>query len=301
MANYDINCPHCGGELEVEDEWAGMEVTCPSCQNDFVVPPGPEPVEANSQSAAYDVFCPHCGTELEVQDEWTGSEMTCPACQNGFTVPPRPMSRKLSKRTLILHRGNPSAQSADAIPPQYGTNSYAAPQGNYGGDQYTPDRRRRRRKHSSAQDLSFFDKWGINFCVIVGFFSPAGFIIGLVALYNGAIKGFLGYILLPVFLLFGIVGVHGCYLMNRVSNPNKKIYWTPYRKFVLPVFCIICFLLGLGISINFLFGFLLNGLSIKPYSVITLFFAINGMIWSIRGWVLFNTRAREDVDFEESK
>ena len=87
MANYNINCPHCGTELEVQDEWTGMEMSCPSCQNAFTVPPRPIPVKATSPAAAYDVNCPHCGTKLEVQSEWAGMQMTCPACRNGFVVP----------------------------------------------------------------------------------------------------------------------------------------------------------------------------------------------------------------------
>ena len=126
MAAFTLACPHCGTELEVQDEWTGMEMSCPSCQNDFVVPPGPEPVEATSQSAAYDVFCPHCGTELEVQDEWNGMEMTCPACQNTFTVPPRPapaeapVEVKPVKRTLSFRKKNPDPEPMHAIsqPPQ---------------------------------------------------------------------------------------------------------------------------------------------------------------------------------------
>ena len=36
MAVSNINCPHCGIALEVENEWQGMELTCPQCQRDFV-------------------------------------------------------------------------------------------------------------------------------------------------------------------------------------------------------------------------------------------------------------------------
>jgi len=31
-------CPHCEQRVEVEDEWAGMEVTCPTCQKAFALP-----------------------------------------------------------------------------------------------------------------------------------------------------------------------------------------------------------------------------------------------------------------------
>ena len=38
MAKFNINCPHCGGELEAQTEWTGEEVACPYCQKDFIVP-----------------------------------------------------------------------------------------------------------------------------------------------------------------------------------------------------------------------------------------------------------------------
>ena len=38
MAVFSIQCPHCGTELEVQDEWADMEVNCPFCQGIFIVP-----------------------------------------------------------------------------------------------------------------------------------------------------------------------------------------------------------------------------------------------------------------------
>ncbi|MBO4648803.1 MAG: hypothetical protein J5806_11680 [Lentisphaeria bacterium] len=123
MANYDMNCPHCGTELEVQDEWTGMEMSCPSCQNAFTVPPRPEPVEATSQSAAYDVFCPNCGSTLEVQSDCAGMQMSCPVCQNAFTVPPEPAAApaapqlKLAKRSLTLRRTTPEpAPSMYAVP-----------------------------------------------------------------------------------------------------------------------------------------------------------------------------------------
>ena len=43
MAAYNINCPHCSGTLEVQEEWAGMETTCPLCRNAFVISPRKKP------------------------------------------------------------------------------------------------------------------------------------------------------------------------------------------------------------------------------------------------------------------
>ena len=46
MSSFKIRCPHCGRKLELEEEWRGMECTCPVCDRDFVVPadtPAPPP------------------------------------------------------------------------------------------------------------------------------------------------------------------------------------------------------------------------------------------------------------------
>ena len=106
MATFSINCPHCGGTLEVQDEWAGVETACPLCSKAFIVPrreipaPPPPPQEqpaggysqaeqADSGAAASSVSCPHCGGTLEVQDEWAGMEVSCPLCSKRFVVPRR--------------------------------------------------------------------------------------------------------------------------------------------------------------------------------------------------------------------
>ena len=38
MSEFTTHCPHCGGTLEVQDEWSNMEVCCPLCQAKFIVP-----------------------------------------------------------------------------------------------------------------------------------------------------------------------------------------------------------------------------------------------------------------------
>lgn len=45
MAEFEIKCPHCGESLEVQDEWVGMETTCPVCGKDFVIPRRPAAVK----------------------------------------------------------------------------------------------------------------------------------------------------------------------------------------------------------------------------------------------------------------
>ena len=41
MAEFSIQCPHCGAELEVQDEWVNMETACPICNNPFIIPSRP--------------------------------------------------------------------------------------------------------------------------------------------------------------------------------------------------------------------------------------------------------------------
>jgi len=38
MGAYNIDCPHCGGVLEIQDEWAEMEMPCPLCGKNFIAP-----------------------------------------------------------------------------------------------------------------------------------------------------------------------------------------------------------------------------------------------------------------------
>ena len=44
MAEFNINCPHCGTELVADEAWVGMELECPQCKRKFAVPPKPAPV-----------------------------------------------------------------------------------------------------------------------------------------------------------------------------------------------------------------------------------------------------------------
>ena len=52
MAKFLSKCPHCKSDLELNDEWLGMEVQCPICSNSFKVtkkatPPPPLSGSAN--------------------------------------------------------------------------------------------------------------------------------------------------------------------------------------------------------------------------------------------------------------
>ena len=46
---FEFNCPKCGMTLEAEDSWRGMEVNCPNCDADLVVPEAPSVSTAVTQ------------------------------------------------------------------------------------------------------------------------------------------------------------------------------------------------------------------------------------------------------------
>ena len=39
MAEFITKCPHCNSELQVQDEWIGMEIECPQCEEKFCLQP----------------------------------------------------------------------------------------------------------------------------------------------------------------------------------------------------------------------------------------------------------------------
>jgi len=37
MSTFTFNCPHCNSELEAQNEWAGLQMECPSCNQTITV------------------------------------------------------------------------------------------------------------------------------------------------------------------------------------------------------------------------------------------------------------------------
>ena len=51
MAEFITKCPHCQNDLQVEDEWDGMDVDCPICSKTFTVrKPSAKRVNGNSHN-----------------------------------------------------------------------------------------------------------------------------------------------------------------------------------------------------------------------------------------------------------
>ena len=74
MAEFITKCPHCNSELQVQDEWIGMEVECPLCHKMFAINKSSAIVETekteavtNSALAADEKNCPFCNGIIKEQ------------------------------------------------------------------------------------------------------------------------------------------------------------------------------------------------------------------------------------------
>lgn len=231
-------------------------------------------------------ICPHCNQEyLETPDEYLGMTLQCSVCQKEFVCE----KAKFCPECGAIHHAKAKQCT------QCGKILLAVPQlkpepppvQNYNSEDYTHHSSRKTFRISSADNLSFWDKAGINWCIIVGVTAPLLFCI--VPLVRGSI--ILAVCLLPA----SIICFHGACLLNSAKNPKKKIYWTPYRKFVLTASCLCFILLGIAICIVVVIEGNPKGL------FVTFPITVCGIFGSILGWKLFNTRAEEDIDYEESE
>lgn len=76
MAEFITKCPHCNNNLQVQDEWIGMELECPQCRQKFVLAPGETakpPFESDEKN------CPFCGETIKKQAVY------CKHCKTDFT------------------------------------------------------------------------------------------------------------------------------------------------------------------------------------------------------------------------
>ena len=228
-------------------------------------------------------ICPHCKQEFpEIPEEYLGMTLECPVCKNEFVCEKPKFCSECGASSLP--KALKCAQCGKFFPamPQQPVSS---PQQDIKPKDFMSYYAPNSCRISSANNLSFWDTAGINWCVFAGVLTP---LLCLLAFITG--NFILAWCLLPV----GIICCHGAILLNAVKKPHKKIYWTPYRKFVLTASCVSFILLGIGICLNAVFNKELKDL-------VTLPIALCGICGSIKGWKLFNKRAEEDIDYEESE
>ena len=65
MAEFIMKCPHCKNDLQVKDEWIGMNVDCPLCSKTFTVQKSPARRSKNNSrtSSTPKYYCSSCKKE----------------------------------------------------------------------------------------------------------------------------------------------------------------------------------------------------------------------------------------------
>ena len=113
---FHFKCPYCATELEAQDEWVGLQTTCPGCRKSITItsaaavparPPvklvveerepvsvSPEnsrkPISRNVAPAAgsFPFVCPACGSLAELDSSLLNQEYECPeCCEKSIAVP----------------------------------------------------------------------------------------------------------------------------------------------------------------------------------------------------------------------
>lgn len=97
MAEFITKCPHCSTDLQVQDEWIGMEVECPQCNAVFeIISPfaaipditqcGEHTVAETEKEGSFTFVCPSCGSVEELPYELLGAEYECQSCFEKHTA-----------------------------------------------------------------------------------------------------------------------------------------------------------------------------------------------------------------------
>ena len=280
-------CPHCNQEFpETPDEYLGMTLECPMCHQNFVCEKLKFCPECGAPNHADALQCSQCGTFFEKPKFCSecgtpnpANAMKCSQCGTFFEKPkfcsecgtPNPANAIQCSQCgtafpASQQQGETVRQPGQNIPLFGGARS-----GQQGETVRQPGGENTR--ISSANNLSFLDKLSMNICELEG-------------------------ISTIIFPPLAIVGVYGAYLFSMAKNPHRKIYWTPYRKFVMPVFSGYCGLCGI-----LLFCYNIMALQYGNWGVLLYGLPLSGLHiqGAITGWNLFNKRIAEDVDYEESE
>ena len=220
-------------------------------------------------------ICPHCKEEFpETPDEYLGMTLECPICQKQFVCEkPKYCSECGAVNPAKALTCAQCGHSFPINPPPPVQPPVTSPVQNYNSKDYAPHSSRKTVRISSANNLSYWDKCSMTICEIEG----------------------ISTIILPP---LAIIGVHGAYLFSAAQNSHKKIYWTPYRKFVMPAFCWYCGLIGIALLCLNIAGLIKGNWQVLLFGLPMSYLHIKG---AFAGWNLFSTRAEEDIDYEESE
>lgn len=64
MADINFDCPHCGHNLAVDEEGAGITVPCPECSKTVEIPFPELPLQSVSDDTTQTRPCPFCGEQI---------------------------------------------------------------------------------------------------------------------------------------------------------------------------------------------------------------------------------------------
>ena len=238
-------------------------------------------------------ICPYCKQEFpDTPDEYLDMTLECPVCKKEFVCEKAKFCAECGAispaRAIICH------QCGKTFPSMPQRQTATSPGRNCDPENQEYHYFGTGVRTSSADNLSYWENFGINWCIIMGFILGLLSPIALSFLISGKKLDAFGRVMAYIMLPLGVIGAHGSFLFYMAKNPNKKIYWTPYRKFVLTAFCVLCALLGIAICINAVIGK-------EPKVLILVPVTACGIFGAVCGWRLFNASAEEDVDYEESE
>ncbi len=93
MAEFKVNCPKCGENIQCDEDWRGFEINCMACGCTLVIPQAGQIVKeahvakhSTPVKAEIKMFCPHCGQHIQCDASHRGKQINCPTCNQMFLV-----------------------------------------------------------------------------------------------------------------------------------------------------------------------------------------------------------------------
>lgn len=266
-------CPECGGANPAQS------FECWKCHTEFLIPlkkpsirptytmnNSPNelygtPMESKSPLGLSSIYCPNCHHENEVPKGYMG-EILCENCNHSFPVSKTSSASKRQNDLLMQNsRQNPT-------------------------------------RISSANSLLSMEKWLLNISWAIPIFYILDIWALFIAYYNGAFDKASTSGIILVFIVsisFTFILVTVVKMFHQLSQPYRKIFWTPFRKICLWCYAVVVsplMLLSLVIIIR------QKGISVNQ--IVNVFITLAQIYSLILAWKMFSIRAVEDKDFVEA-
>jgi len=237
-------------------------------------------------------MCPHCNQEYNVEDNFLKLEVTCTVCNQNFTV---------NKAKFCADCG--TVNPAQAFKCRQCATDFPLPQTKTvieASQNVAPVSQHEEQRVSSAELISPFEKFSIRaaFLIIamIFFFLPTIGCIYFAIFFFSPMSSELPGKETIVFCVFSLVAWFLAFpaatLLYQVTNAEKKIYLTPYRKISL--------LVSLPIGGILSVGFLIQSMGVwTGEGAVTIVLSLAAIYGTCVGWKWIKIRAEEDVDYEQ--